>query len=275
MLYHHSAPAVSDTQSEAYRFVQQIFKHSPLKREKFRMLQKCLPSELSGKNLCDIGGDSGVVSFKLRQLGGKWSSLDLIDEAVESIRMMVGERVFKLEAERLPLADKSMDYILVVDMLEHVKDDKAFVSEIDRVLKDSGELIVNVPNPKNGILRWFRHQIGQTDEAHGHLRPGYTGEQLTELLAPHFDITRSYSYSRLFAQLVDTVINGGLTLLKAAKGGKKGNLVTPSTLQRAKKNSLILGLVGPLLSMAIVLDTLFPFTHGGMLIVKAKRRVKF
>lgn len=235
------------------------------------MLQRFLPRELGGKELVDIGGDSGVISYKLRELGGTWTSIDLIDVAVESIRSVVGERVFKLEEGKLPLADNSMDYVLIVDMLEHLEDDAGFLRETSRVLRKDGELILNVPNPKEGALRRFRFWIGQTDEAHGHLRPGYTLEQLGELLAPAFEIIESSSYSRLFTQLVDTVINAGLSILKAGKGGAKGKLVTAHTFQQSKKNTFLLTVLGPVFSIALLLDALFPLTHGGMLIVRARR----
>ncbi len=262
---------MSPSRSDVCRFVDQIYKNSPLKREKFRWLRHFLPQDLRGKELVDIGGDSGVISYKLRELGGTWTSIDLIDIAVESIRSVVGDRVFKLEEGKLPLADNSMDYVLVVDMLEHLEDDAGFLREILRVLRNKGELILNVPNPKEGALRRFRFWIGQTDEAHGHLRPGYSVEELEKLLGKDFQIIESKSYSRLFAQLVDTVINAGLSLLKAGKGGAKGKLVTATTFQESKKNSLLLTVLGPVFSIALFLDTVLPFTHGGMLIVKARR----
>ncbi|MGA1192377.1 MAG: class I SAM-dependent methyltransferase, partial [Bdellovibrionota bacterium] len=262
---------MSPSRSDICRFVDQIYNNSPLKREKFRWLRQLLPQDLSGKELVDIGGDSGVISYKLRELGGTWTSADLIDTAVESIRSVVGERVFKLEEGKLPLADNSMDYVLIVDMLEHLEDDVGFLRETLRVLRNDGELIVNVPNPKEGALRRFRFWIGQTDEAHGHLRPGYTLEQLETLLSKDFQIIEAKSYSRLFTQLIDTIINAGLSLLKAGKGGAKGKLVTATTFQQSKKNAFLLTVLGPIFSVALFLDALLPCTHGGMLIVKARK----
>ncbi|MCB0330931.1 MAG: hypothetical protein KDD70_14770, partial [Bdellovibrionales bacterium] len=94
-------------------WVEELFRCSPLKKEKFAYLKAFLPSDLRGLHLIDIGGDNGVISSKLRDLGGQWSSVDLIEEAVGSIRAVVGERVYKMEGIAIPLPEKSFDFVLV------------------------------------------------------------------------------------------------------------------------------------------------------------------
>ena len=54
--------------------------------------------------------------------------------------------------------------------------------ELARVTRPGGRLVVNTPHLKRTLLRRLRHALGQTDEKHGHLRPGYTPERLRELL---------------------------------------------------------------------------------------------
>ena len=76
--------------------------------------------------------------------------------------------------DRLPFADASFDRVAVVDMLEHVPDEAAFARELARVTRPGGRLVVNTPHLKRTLLRRLRHALGQTDEKHGHLRPGYT-----------------------------------------------------------------------------------------------------
>lgn len=267
-----AGPKDSQYSAKHQPWVEQLYRNSPLKREKFVTISSMLPAKLPGLVLLDVGGDNGVISFKLRQLGGEWSSVDVIPEAVEAIRKVVGERVFQMGESHLPFADEMFDGIVIVDMLEHLIDDQAFVAELTRVLKPGGFLVVNVPNPKEGLLRKFRFAIGQTDEKHGHVRPGYTVEQLKDLLGEPFFIERSRSYSRLFSQLVDTVVNGGLALLKAGKKGKKGTLVTSEVFQASRKNSMLLKIIGPFLSFAVLLDRLFPVTHGNTLVAFARKR---
>ena len=113
---------------------------------------------------------------------------DLTAEAVASIRSLVGDDVHLVAGDRLPFPDAAFDRVVVVDMLEHVADEAAFARELARVTKPGGRLVVNTPHLKRTLLRRARHALGQTDEKHGHLRPGYTPERPRELLAPAFEL---------------------------------------------------------------------------------------
>ena len=126
-----------------------------------------------------------------------------------SIRELVETDVHLVSGERLPFPDGEFDRVVVVDMLEHVPDDRAFAAELARVTRPGGRLVVNTPFRRETALRRFRHALGQTDEKHGHLRPGYDAEQLRALLSPAFTLQGWHSYSRFFSELVDTGIQLG------------------------------------------------------------------
>lgn len=55
-------------------------------------------------------------------------------------------------AERLPYPDAHFDAVVLLDVLEHVADERAVVAEIARVLRPGGLLVVSVPH--SGLLRW-------------------------------------------------------------------------------------------------------------------------
>jgi len=162
-----------------------LFRRSVLKQRKLAEIAAAL-GPTDGLRCLDLGSDNGVVSLLLRRAGGRWASADLTAEAVASIRGLVGTDVQQTDGERLPFADAEFDRVVVVDMLEHVEDDGRFAAELARVTRPGGLLVVNTPHLKKTALRRVRHALGQTDEKHGHRRPGYTPEGLGTLLAPAF-----------------------------------------------------------------------------------------
>ena len=155
-------------------------------------------------------------------------------------------------------------------MLEHVPDEAAFASELARVTRPGGLLVVNTPHLKRTLLRRLRHALGQTDEKHGHLRPGYTPERLRELLAPAFALERHRTYSRFFSEAVDTALNWGMERL-GKKSSAKGMVVTGDDLARHRKTFRAYSAIYPLVWALTRLDALVP-ASGYMLIASLRRR---
>lgn len=246
-----------------------LFNKSPLKQKKFKMICRLLEKS-SGQVCLDIGSDNGVISLLLRRRGGHWHSADLIPETVAAIQSLVGERVVQIGTSALPFAENYFDKVVIVDFLEHIADDHTFINEMQRILKAGGELIINVPNPKQGLMRKLRYALGQTDEKHGHLRPGYDLAALSELLKSKFKIEEVQSYSRVFAELIDTFVTFGLGILKKNAGTQKGNVVTGADLKKMQSSFRIYGLIYPVLWVFAKLDNLVPWLHGNMLIVRAR-----
>ena len=53
----------------------------------------------------------------------------------------------------LPFADASFDYVVSFQVIEHIRNDKAFVDEVYRVLKPGGKFIVSTPNKPMSLTR--------------------------------------------------------------------------------------------------------------------------
>lgn len=65
-----------------------------------------------------------------------------------------------IEATPLPVADETFDYVLCCEVLEHMEQDPMFMlSEVNRVLKPGGTLILTTPNvvSSRGITRMLRN----------------------------------------------------------------------------------------------------------------------
>jgi SAM-dependent methyltransferase len=251
-----------------------LFNRSVLKQAKYRRVVELL-ADPAGKTNLDIGADNGVISYLLRQRGGRWFSADLDPNTVSAIRKLVGSDVYQIDGGVTPFPDRTFDQVVIVDFLEHIPDDRGFVRELARILKPGGRVIINVPHLKpRSWLNRFRHRIGLTDAWHGHLRPGYDLDGLRRLLDPYFVIEQATTYSGTFSELVDTILNGVYEAMRGNKQGRptsgKGTVVTQSDLEKHKKEFLLLSALYPALWTTAKLDRLLPLQAGYKLIVRAR-----
>ena len=256
---------------ETRRFALGLYAVSVLKQAKVQAITGML-GETEGLRCLDIGGDNGVVSLLLRERGGSWASADLDERTVASIRELVGTDVVRFDGTHLPFPDATFDRVVIVDMLEHLPEDRAFVAETRRVLRPGGRLLVNVPHLKpHSLLNRLRHAAGLTDEKHGHVRPGYSVASLREVLAPHFMLVRHATYSRFFSEGIDTAMT--LAYEATAKGktpsGNKGTVVTQADAASRKGSFRALRAAYPVLRAVASLDGLLFLQPGYKLIAEA------
>ena len=249
-----------------------MFNKSLLKQAKLKQIVHLL-GPTGGMTCLDIGSDNGVISYQLRKHGGTWHSTDKSPKAVESIRRLVQTNVTEVKGGKLPYEDGKFDAVVIVDMLEHLQDDLSFIEECHRVLKQSGYLVVNVPNKKFSVLRPIRKLLGLTDAWHGHVRSGYTESELFDVLKDGFDVQEVRTYSRFFVESVDTVIQFASLYLSGDKeGGDKGVMIDESDFRRLQNSFRFYSFVYPILWLASKLDWLLFWTRGYSLIVRAQGR---
>ena len=249
-----------------------LFRRSVLKQRKLAEIQALLGRTDQSRCL-DLGSDNGVISLMLRQGGGRWASADLTEEAVHSIRELVASDVHRIEGDRLPFRDAEFDSVAVVDMIEHVEDDRAFVAELARITRPGGRLVVNTPHRRDTVLRRMRDRLGLTDEKHGHVRAGYTTAELRALIegSGKFAWSQDRTYSRAFSEAVDIAINAGVAYLGKSHSAK-GMVVTRQDLDRHPNAFRAYTAVYPVVRAIAALDALVPWIPGYMLVAAATRR---
>ena len=81
--------------------------------------------------------------------------------------------------EGLPFEDSSADYLVCLEVLEHLENATAFLEEAKRVLRQRGRLIVSVPNPYSW-MEWLANlrRFGDTE---GHVAT-YTHQNIDALM---------------------------------------------------------------------------------------------
>lgn len=253
---------------EARAWARALLARSVTKREKLHRIEAAL-GPTRGSRCLDIGSGDGVVSLLLRERGGTWHSADLAGGRIAGMREVLENRVHPLTAgDRLPFPDASFDVAVVIDLLEHLEDDRALVEELARILGPGGRLVVNVPYrcPAAWINR-LRHAVGLTDARHGHVRPGYTEEDVVRLLGPEFSVMTTDRYSHAPLELLDVALN--------VAGGPRvdGRGTRRSAFGRRDLGFRLLGLATPILKLVTLLDRALPWPGAYKLVATARRAV--
>jgi demethylmenaquinone methyltransferase/2-methoxy-6-polyprenyl-1,4-benzoquinol methylase len=97
-------------------------------------------------NLLDVGGGTGRISGLL---DGMAVNIILADLSFGMLMQAKGKNGLKLvcsHSEKLPFPDEWFERIIMVDALHHVCDQLDTVSELWRVLRPSGKIIIEEPD---------------------------------------------------------------------------------------------------------------------------------
>ena len=140
-------------------------------RERRHLLRQRVRDLAPGQAL-DIGAAGGGNTRVLQALGWDVLALEFSADGAEAAGRR-GLQVVRADAQRLPVADRSLDLVTALDVLEHLPDDEQAVSEIHRVLRPGGVLVAAVPVDQR---LWSEHDV-----AVGHHRR-YAPAEFLELL---------------------------------------------------------------------------------------------
>jgi ubiquinone/menaquinone biosynthesis C-methylase UbiE len=122
-----------------------------------------------GPRLADIGGGTGNYARALRDDG--WDPV-VVDREPAMLAQAAAKGLETIEgdAQRLPLADGSVDAAMLVSMLHHVEDQNAALTEARRILRPGGRLVLMVFTREDVGDLWLSDYFPSTrawmDESH-------------------------------------------------------------------------------------------------------------
>jgi ubiquinone/menaquinone biosynthesis C-methylase UbiE len=141
-----------------------------------RIKNDLIGKSYKGKTLLDVGTGSGYIAIEMARLGVKVVASDIVKLPLRSIekykkaKKLKNLRTLMCSAEKIPLKAKSMDYIVINSVLEHVEDETAAINEWKRILKPNGKIFITVPLRMRYIWPFFWPINLMHDRRLGHLR---------------------------------------------------------------------------------------------------------
>jgi ubiquinone/menaquinone biosynthesis C-methylase UbiE len=114
-------------------------------------------AKLVSGNVLEIGTGSG---YGIEIIAPKTDTFTTIDKFKTDVlteeKIAKNDKVEFIQMNVPPfkgIPDNTYDFVITFQVIEHIKDDRTFVNEIYRVLKNGGKLIVTTPNIKTTLTR--------------------------------------------------------------------------------------------------------------------------
>jgi ubiquinone/menaquinone biosynthesis C-methylase UbiE len=155
----------------------------------------------SANTIVDCGAGTGELVRELKKRyepnGISVIGIEYVEEARRLAKKRKGIELLEGSILDLPLKDGSSSVTIALDVLEHVEDDKLAFSELLRVTKQEGIIIINVPA--------FMSLWSDWDVSLGHFRR-YSKSSLQAILVPyekefqmlHFEYENAFAFLPIF-----------------------------------------------------------------------------
>lgn len=121
---------------------------------------------IRGQRVLELGSGLGS-NLRLLAEGNQVQGVEAIAAAAQAAAALgLPTLQADLEHETLPWADGSWDWVLMLDVLEHLVAPERLLQHAHRLLKPGGHVVVNVPNCFDWRCRWRLLRGAGIDSAH-------------------------------------------------------------------------------------------------------------
>lgn len=148
--------------------------------------------KIKPKMILDAGCGSGVYLLHFTDFADKIYGIDFSEIACRMARQNTKQfnniTIKRMDlTKKLDFQDSSFDFILCSEVLEHIKDDKFTLSELKRILKPNGLILITGPNFTFLSVEYLRHKLFYKDPTHYH---NYSIFEWSLLLSQFFKLIR-------------------------------------------------------------------------------------
>jgi ubiquinone/menaquinone biosynthesis C-methylase UbiE len=175
---------------------------------------------LEGARILDIGCGLGVYVRKFREFTPDVAGIDIDRKRLrEGARQVPG--LMLAVGEHLPFKDGSLDVIVLNEVIEHVQDDHATMTEVQRALRPGGRVAIYAPNrlypfETHGVYLGKKYVFGNIPFVN------WLPDPLRNRLVPH---ARAYTKGRIrgtyrglnLRPLVETYVFPGFDQIRARR----------------------------------------------------------
>ena len=110
------------------------------------------------ERILDIGCGKGYTArlFKERFQAKYVAGIEIDPEAAEIARHTIDDvYVINLDEKPIPFQANTFDLIILADIIEHLREPEKLLSQIHKIIKTEGQVIVCIPNVRNWRILWM------------------------------------------------------------------------------------------------------------------------
>ena len=175
-----------------YKDFKEADRQYALDRIEYKLALGIMAGREFGNNVLDVGAGKGEFADVLSKLGYRVSCVEGTKKLFEELK----EKGYKsahvdLEEENLPFPDNSFDLVVSLEVIEHLWNTDHYLSELKRVVKPNGYVLITTPNYNYWSFR-LRALFGQAEKflTQDYHKKLFTAHSLSQRLVPYFEILK-------------------------------------------------------------------------------------